>query len=72
MAGEGLCIWSWRRRKLAETLHTERSRGFQLGAPDNHPSEPDFSPSVYKAGTESAGIYDEIAARIATKLEESI
>ncbi|WP_339220139.1 Mrp/NBP35 family ATP-binding protein [Paenibacillus sp. FSL W7-1332] len=58
--------------KLAETLHTELLAQLPLGAPDNHPSEPDFSPSVYKAGTESAGIYDEIAARIAGKLEEFI
>ena len=35
--GEGLCVWSWRRGKLAET-HTELL-ALPLGA-DNHPSEP--------------------------------
>lgn len=55
--------------KLAETLHTELLAQLPLGAPDNHPSEPDFSPSVYKQDTESGEIYDEIAGRIATKLE---
>lgn len=55
--------------KLAETLHTELLAQLPLGAPDNHPSEPDFSPSVYKPGTESAAIYEEIASCIAAKLE---
>lgn len=58
--------------KLAETLHTELLAQLPLGAPDNHPSEPDFSPSVYKQGTESAAIYEEIASRIAAKLEGSV
>jgi len=35
--------------KLAETLGTSLLAQFPLGAPDNHPAEPDFSPSVYKA-----------------------
>ncbi|MFC5468730.1 P-loop NTPase [Cohnella suwonensis] len=35
--------------RLAETLNTELLAQFPLGAPDNHPAEPDFSPSVYKA-----------------------
>ncbi|TVX95605.1 P-loop NTPase [Cohnella terricola] len=38
--------------KLAETLNTELLAQFPLGAPDNHPSEPDFSPSVYKADSD--------------------
>ncbi|MGG1877933.1 Mrp/NBP35 family ATP-binding protein [Paenibacillus cisolokensis] len=55
--------------KLAETLHTELLAQLPLGAPDNHPAEPDFSPSVYKAETECAGIYDEVAVKIAAKCE---
>ncbi|GAB6927384.1 Mrp/NBP35 family ATP-binding protein [Paenibacillus sp. JCM 10914] len=55
--------------KLAETLHTELLAQLPLGGPDNHPSEPDFSPSVYKPGTESGAIYDAIALRITDKLE---
>ncbi|EFU38225.1 ATPase-like, ParA/MinD [Paenibacillus vortex V453] len=57
--------------KLAETLHTELLAQLPLGGPDNHPSEPDFSPSVYKSGTESAVIYDEVARRITSKLEDN-
>ncbi|MFC5401791.1 P-loop NTPase [Cohnella soli] len=38
--------------RLAETLNTELLAQFPLGAPDNHPAEPDFSPSVYKADSE--------------------
>ncbi len=53
--------------KLAETLHTELLAQFPLGAPDNHPSEPDFSPSVYKPdtriGREYLSLADQIIAR---------
>lgn len=55
--------------KLAEELHTELLAQIPLGAPDNHPSEPDYSPSVYKADTEAGRIYDEVARNIITKLE---
>ncbi|SMF69210.1 ATP-binding protein involved in chromosome partitioning [Paenibacillus uliginis N3/975] len=54
---------------LAETLHTELLGQLPLGGPDNLAADPDFSPSVYKAGTESAMIYDEIAAKISSKFE---
>jgi len=47
--------------KLAETLHCDLLAQIPLGAPDNHPSEPDFSPSVYKADTETGGLYLELA-----------
>jgi len=50
--------------KLAETLHTELLAQFPLGAPDNHPAEPDFSPSVYKADTPVGQEYGRLAARI--------
>ena len=55
--------------KLAETLHTELLGQLPLGAPDNLPTEPDFSPSVYRAGSEIAKMYDEIAARVTVKCE---
>lgn len=52
---------------LADTLHTSLLAQFPLGAPDNHPSEPDFSPSVYKAdhptGLEYLALADEVIAR---------
>lgn len=55
--------------KLAEELHTELLAQIPLGAPDNHPSEPDFSPSVYKADTETGKLYDDIAKRVIRKLQ---
>lgn len=53
--------------KLAEELHTELLAQIPLGAPDNHPSEPDYSPSVYKPETEHGRLYDDIAAQIIAK-----
>lgn len=50
--------------KLAETLHADLLAQFPLGAPDNHPSEPDFSPSVYKAETQTGKAYLELADEI--------
>ncbi|MFC5528053.1 P-loop NTPase [Cohnella yongneupensis] len=47
--------------KLAETLHTELLAQFPLGAPDNHPAEPDYSPSVYKADSAIGRAYLELA-----------
>lgn len=54
--------------KLAEELHTELLAQIPLGAPDNHPSEADYSPSVYKQETETGRLYDEIAQRVISKL----
>ncbi|MFL0556992.1 Mrp/NBP35 family ATP-binding protein [Paenibacillus barengoltzii] len=56
--------------RLAESLHTELLAQFPLGAPDNHPSEPDFSPSVYKAETPVGQLYDELAQRIVLKCKK--
>ncbi|AJY75305.1 Mrp/NBP35 family ATP-binding protein [Paenibacillus beijingensis] len=53
--------------RLAESLHTDLLAQLPLGQPDNHPSEPDFSPSVYKAESETGAIYLELAARIIAK-----
>lgn len=50
--------------RLAESLHTELLAQIPLGAPDNHISEPDFSPSVYKASTEIGKMYDEVAKHL--------
>lgn len=55
--------------KLAEELHADLLAQIPLGAPDNHPSEPDFSPSVYKASTETGQIYEDVARAIIGKLE---
>lgn len=53
--------------QLAETLHTSLLAQIPLGAPDNHPSEPDFSPSVYKEDTPAGRLYLEIADQLIAK-----
>ncbi|RIX47850.1 MRP family ATP-binding protein [Paenibacillus nanensis] len=55
--------------KLAETLHCDLLAQIPLGAPDNHPSEPDFSPSVYKADTETGALYLELAESVMARCE---
>ncbi|GMK41069.1 iron-sulfur cluster carrier protein [Paenibacillus sp. CCS19] len=54
--------------RLAEQLNAELLAQIPLGAPDNHPSEPDFSPSVYKADSETGLLYAELAQRVIAKL----
>jgi ATP-binding protein involved in chromosome partitioning len=56
--------------KLAEELHTELLAQIPLGAPDNHISEPDYSPSIYKADTETGQMYLEMADRVIAKVEK--
>ncbi|WP_424769181.1 Mrp/NBP35 family ATP-binding protein [Paenibacillus sp. sgz302251] len=55
--------------RLAETLHADLLAQIPLGAPDNHPSEPDFSPSVYKEDSETGKLYMELADSVLKKLE---
>lgn len=55
--------------RLAETLHCDLLAQIPLGAPDNHPSEPDFTPSVYKADTEIGQLYSELADSVLSKCE---
>lgn len=56
--------------KLAEDLHSELLAQIPLGAPDNHISEKDYSPSVYKADSKAGQIYLDIADRMIAKLEK--
>ncbi|WP_438349000.1 Mrp/NBP35 family ATP-binding protein [Paenibacillus sp. FA6] len=56
--------------RLAETLHTELLAQLPLGIPNNHPSEADFSPSIYKPETTSGKIYADIATSIIEKCEK--
>lgn len=56
--------------KLAEDLHSELLAQIPLGAPDNHISEKDYSPSVYKAESKAGKIYLEIADRMIAKLDK--
>ncbi|QAY67892.1 P-loop NTPase [Paenibacillus protaetiae] len=53
--------------RLAETLHVDLLAQIPLGQPDNHPLEPDFSPSVYKSDTEIGRLYDELADQVIHK-----
>lgn len=54
--------------KLAEELHTELLAQIPLGAPDNHISELDYSPSVYKKDSETGQIYLELANQVIHKV----
>lgn len=56
--------------KLAEDLHSELLAQIPLGAPDNHISEIDYSPSVYKQESKAGQIYLEMAATLIAKLEK--
>lgn len=56
--------------KLAENLHTELLAQIPLGVPDNHISEADYSPSVYKENSATGQIYGEIAAGLIRKCEQ--
>lgn len=53
--------------KLAEDLHTDLLAQIPLGAPDNHVQEKDYSPSVYKADTNTGKMYLELADQIMKK-----
>lgn len=57
--------------KLAEELHTSLLAQIPLGVPDNHVSEPDYSPSVYKTDTEAGQIYKDVAEQVIHQLEET-
>ncbi|PZE19105.1 Mrp/NBP35 family ATP-binding protein [Paenibacillus xerothermodurans] len=54
--------------KLAEELHTQLLAQLPLGAPDNHIAEPDYSPSVYKAESETGKLYMDLAQQVIAKL----
>lgn len=56
--------------RLAEDLHSELLAQIPLGAPDNHVSEIDYSPSVYKSDSKAGQIYLDMAANIITKLDK--
>ncbi|WP_281884110.1 Mrp/NBP35 family ATP-binding protein [Paenibacillus sp. YYML68] len=50
--------------KLAEELHAPLLAQIPLGVPDNHIAEPDYSPSVYKADSDTGNMYLDVARRI--------
>ncbi|MEX1028584.1 MAG: Mrp/NBP35 family ATP-binding protein [Paenibacillaceae bacterium] len=53
--------------KLAEELHTNLIAQIPLGAPDNHLSEADYAPSVYKEQSPTGQIYLQMADQIVAK-----
>lgn len=53
--------------RLAAELHTDLLAQIPLGDPENHPQDPDFSPSVYKADSAIGKIYTDIASKIANR-----
>jgi ATP-binding protein involved in chromosome partitioning len=53
--------------KLAQELRTELLAQIPLGLPDNHPSEQDFAPSIYKEDTTIGKLYDDLAKVIIRK-----
>lgn len=55
--------------RLAEQLNVDLIGQIPLGAPDNHISEVDFSPSVYKTSTETGQLYLEMADTVIQKCE---
>lgn len=55
--------------KLAEVLACELLAQIPLGQPENHPSEPDYSPSIYKQDSSIGKLYHEMAKRVAAKCE---
>lgn len=55
--------------KLAETLHCDLLAQIPLGVADNHPLDPNFSPSVYAADTGIGQLYDELAQKVVTHCE---
>jgi len=55
--------------KLAEELNAELLAQLPLGAPDNHVSEPDYSPSVYKADSATGQLYLQLAQAVINKID---
>lgn len=53
--------------KLAEEPHSQLLAQIPLGVPDNHVSEPDYSPSVYKADSATGQIYLDMARQVIEK-----
>ncbi|WP_405083164.1 P-loop NTPase [Paenibacillus chitinolyticus] len=55
---------------LAEQLHTQLLAQIPLGAPDNHISEPDYSPSVYKEDSTTGQLYLELARSVVQQTQK--
>ncbi|SDG44760.1 ATP-binding protein involved in chromosome partitioning [Paenibacillus sp. cl6col] len=55
--------------KLADELHVDLLAQLPLGAPDNHPAEPDYAPSVYMADSSIGKQFDELAASVDAKMQ---
>ncbi|QQE74714.1 P-loop NTPase [Brevibacillus composti] len=58
--------------KLAETLATELLAQIPLGQPENHPAEPDYSPSIYREESPIGQIYLDMAKHVVAKTEAAV
>lgn len=58
--------------KLAEQLSTDLLAQIPLAQPENHPAEPDYSPSIYKQDSEIGKLYMELAERVNAKAKAAI
>ncbi|MCY7485905.1 Mrp/NBP35 family ATP-binding protein [Paenibacillus alvei] len=55
--------------KLADELHVDLLAQLPLGAPDNHPAEPDYAPSIYKDDSPIGKLFDELATAVDAKIQ---
>lgn len=55
--------------QLAENLHCDLLAQIPLGQPENHPLDPDFSPSVYAADTPIGKLYQELAEKVIARID---
>jgi ATP-binding protein involved in chromosome partitioning len=53
--------------KLADTLNCELLAQLPLGVPDNHPLDPNYSPSVYDQETEIGQLYMNLAQEVISR-----
>lgn len=58
--------------KLAEQLSTELLAQIPLAQPENHPAEPDYSPSIYKQDSAIGKLYMELAERVDQKVKAGV
>lgn len=56
--------------KLAETLHCDLLAQIPLDSPENHPLDPEFSPSVFAEDTHVGQLYIELAQKVISHCEQ--
>lgn len=56
-------------QKLAEELQVDLLAQIPLGAPDNDPKDPNYSPSVYDSNHPTGKLYDQLAQKVISKVQ---